>query len=110
MKAVQKFKTLLDTKRPAALSGALGKGVRTAYPSSTMDGHSDLGLHKSRSTDLDDRKHAEAALASEGVHYKTSPPDLSATESTGGNVDSSNTNKTKPPHQHHKAHKLSPDD
>jgi [calcium/calmodulin-dependent protein kinase] kinase len=68
MKAVQKFMSLLDKKRPAALSGVLGKGIRTLHPLST-DGQSEPVLFKSKSADLYDRRNVEAALAAEGVHH-----------------------------------------
>ncbi|KAH6715327.1 BcCMK3, calcium/calmodulin-dependent protein kinase [Leptodontidium sp. MPI-SDFR-AT-0119] len=76
MKAVQKFKTLLETKRPTALSGALGKGIGAMHDLS-VDEKSDVGLHKSRSATFDQRGHAETALATEGVHFQTAAADIS---------------------------------
>lgn len=68
MKAVQKFKSLLDRKRPAKLTDALGKGVRTIYPTLRVDG-SEHTLYKSKSSDLHDRRLVESVLATEGVHH-----------------------------------------
>ncbi|KAG4416436.1 hypothetical protein IFR04_010414 [Cadophora malorum] len=76
MKAVQKFKTLLEAKRPTALSGALGIGIG-ARRNLSVDKNPDIGLHKSRSATFELRGHAETALATEGVHFKTAAADLS---------------------------------
>lgn len=72
MKAVTKFKNLIDKKRPAAFDETLGKNVRTLH---LTDGSvtSEPALHKSRSVDLSDRRHVEAALAAEGVHHDVFP-------------------------------------
>lgn len=71
MKAVKKFKTLVDEKRPALMSGNLGKGIRTlrTLDPSAVDGASSPKLQKSRSVDLSDRRAVEGALAVEGVHH-----------------------------------------
>jgi len=69
MKAVKRFKNLIENKRPGAFAGELGKGVRTLRRDSTGDTSSEPPLHKSRSVDLDDRRHVEQALAAEGVHH-----------------------------------------
>jgi len=95
MKAVKKFKGLLDDrKRPAGIGGTLGSGVRTLRHSSTgslstVDGLVDPPLHKSKSTDLHDRRAVEQALAAEGVHHDINPPDANALRSMGSRVDSS---------------------
>jgi [calcium/calmodulin-dependent protein kinase] kinase len=99
MKAVQKFMSLLDKKRPAALSGVLGKGIRTLHPLS-IDGHSEPTLHKSKSSDLDDRRIVEAALAAEGVHR----------DMTSRIDDSMIVDEPQEEHAHHKGHKLSEDE
>lgn len=71
MKAVKRFKCLVDQKRPALLSGSLGKGVRTlrALDPTSIDGPALPPLHKSKSVDLEDRRTVEGALAAEGVHH-----------------------------------------
>ncbi|KAH6684179.1 BcCMK3, calcium/calmodulin-dependent protein kinase [Halenospora varia] len=73
MKAVKKFKRLVeDHKRPIALSDVLDKGARALQsPSSLLgvDGPTEPTLHKSTSTDLDDRRAVEAVLSAEGVHH-----------------------------------------
>lgn len=67
MKAVQKFKALVDKKRPNALSETLGKGVRTLH--TLGDATSEPALHKSKSVDMHDRRMVESALTAEGVHH-----------------------------------------
>ncbi|CZT05391.1 related to calcium/calmodulin dependent protein kinase C [Rhynchosporium graminicola] len=74
MKAVQKFKTLVETRRPTALSKALGKGLR-AKPNLGAEGESGFTLHRSRSVTSDDRGHPETVLATEGVHLKGAAAD-----------------------------------
>jgi [calcium/calmodulin-dependent protein kinase] kinase len=115
MKAVQKFRALLDNKRPVALSGVLGKGIRTLHPSENMDGQTEPALHKSRSTDLDDRRKVETALAAEGAHHDIQHPD-DLQRAMANRMDSSVTMTDAPidsqehgtPHQH--GHKLSSDE
>ncbi|TAQ90411.1 hypothetical protein B7494_g1248 [Chlorociboria aeruginascens] len=70
MKAVKKFKSLLDQRRPTGLSVALGKGVRTFQTRNGLDSPTERTLHKSKSIDLDDRRAVEVALATEGIHHK----------------------------------------
>jgi [calcium/calmodulin-dependent protein kinase] kinase len=89
MKAVKKFRGLIDKKRPSAMSGTLGKGIRTFHPSSSIDGYAEPPLQKSRSTDLHDRRNVEAALAAEGVHYDVNPVDSNSLGPIGSRVDSS---------------------
>jgi [calcium/calmodulin-dependent protein kinase] kinase len=74
MKAVNKFKGLIDRKRPAALSRTLGRGIRTLHTPGS-DGTSEPALHKSRSVDLHDRRTIETALAAEGVHHDIDAPE-----------------------------------
>lgn len=69
VKAVKKFRSLIDKKRPAALSSTLGQGIRTLHTSYGNDATSEPALHKSRSVDIYDRRNVEAALAAEGVHH-----------------------------------------
>jgi [calcium/calmodulin-dependent protein kinase] kinase len=89
MRAVQKFKALIDQKRPAILSTALGKGIRTLHPSENVVGQSEPALHKSRSSDLDDRRRVETALASEGVHHDTLPQGANLGRGMGSRMTSS---------------------
>jgi [calcium/calmodulin-dependent protein kinase] kinase len=95
MKAVKKFKGLIDDhKRPAGMTSTLSQGIRTLHHSSTgslstVDGIADPPLHKSKSTDLHDRRAVEQALAAEGVHHDINPPDANALRSMGSRVDSS---------------------
>ncbi|KAL2067991.1 hypothetical protein VTL71DRAFT_16089 [Oculimacula yallundae] len=83
MKAVQKFKTLLETKRPGALSGALGKGLGVKN-SLGVDGASAMGMHRSHSVILEERGHPETVLATEGVHLKSAAADVTSSNSTEG--------------------------
>lgn len=77
MKAVKKFKGLLGkTRRPDAFGDALGQNVRTLRRDSTGETIPDYAIHKSKSTDLDDRRNVQQALATEGIHLK---PDTSST-------------------------------
>ncbi|KAK6584576.1 hypothetical protein PZA11_002800 [Diplocarpon coronariae] len=89
MKAVQKFKTLVESKRPKALSGALGKGLGALHTSlsESFDGNTDMGLHRSRSSESVDRQHARTALATERV-YHTAAADLTASPHTNRTVTS----------------------
>jgi [calcium/calmodulin-dependent protein kinase] kinase len=75
MKAVKRFKGLLEKKRPAAFSDTLGHGIRTLRAGLGADGSSEPSLHKSRSVDIDDRRKVESALATEGVHHDIDSPD-----------------------------------
>ena len=75
MKAVRKFKSLVDQKRPAAFSGTLGKGIRHLHNSFGNDATSEPALYKSRSLDMQDRRAVETALAAEGVHHDIDAPE-----------------------------------
>ena len=116
MKAVKRFKGLLDKKRPDALAGALGKGVRTFHPSAQGgDATSEPGLQRSRSADIDDRRNVEQALATEGVHHDSRHTATSASRGPS-RIDSSvtilDTPYQAPPDkttQHHRGHKLHED-
>ncbi|CZR59155.1 related to calcium/calmodulin dependent protein kinase C [Phialocephala subalpina] len=90
MKAVQKFKNKLDVKRPAALSGVLGQGIRT-LTSTSLDGHAVPVLQRSKSADLEERKPVETALAAEGVHHDLSAPDANQLRPMSNRVDTSTT-------------------
>lgn len=69
MKAVQKFKSALERKRPAAFAATLGKGVRILHSLPDGDTAFEPGLQRSRSVDVDDRRNVEQALTIEGVHH-----------------------------------------
>lgn len=97
MKAVQKFRALVDQKRPPAFSTTLGKGIRALHPAD-VEGQSAPALHKSRSADLDDRRLVETALAAEGVHHDLQPPDVNMHRGMGNRMDSSVTMIDAPAH------------
>lgn len=90
MKAVQKFKSKLDMKRPSALSGVLGEGVRT-LTTATLGSHSEPSLQRSKSTDLEDRRPVETALAAEGIHHDLNPRTANQLQSMSNRVSSSTT-------------------
>lgn len=107
MKAVQKFKTLVESRRrrPGALAGALGKGLQAFHHTGSTDGESDFAklknkLHRSRSTDLADRAHAETALATEGVHLRDTTREISSSP-IQGKADGSQANDEVPTHARH---------
>ncbi|KAG0648518.1 kinase C [Hyphodiscus hymeniophilus] len=111
MKAVKKFKGLIDQTRPAAFSGALGKGIRTLHTSHGSDSTSEPTLHRSRSVDIHDRRIVETALTTEGVHH-----DIDASEGEGprssmtNRMDSTVTvihSQGSEDHSHHKGKKAS---
>lgn len=82
MKAVQKFKTLVENKRPSALSGALGKGLGAIHSSLSLsvDGECEkvgVNLHQYKSFNLDDRRQPQAVLATDGARH-TFPGDHSS--------------------------------
>ena len=112
MKAVQKFRALVDQKRPGALSTALGRGIRALYPSENAGCHSSPALHKSRSVDIDDRRTVETALAAEGVHHDLQPPDVNLHRGMGTRMDSSVTmiNAPTDSEEHHRGYKISSDE
>ncbi|KAE9374572.1 Pkinase-domain-containing protein [Stipitochalara longipes BDJ] len=112
MKAVQKFRALVDQKRPAAISTTLGRGIRTLHPSVDDGSQSQPALHKSRSADLDDRRRVESALATEGIHHDIQPPDDHLHRGMGSRMDSSVTMIDAPEdsYEHHEGHKLSSDE
>jgi len=78
MKAVKKFKTLVERKRkrPGALIESVGRGVRALHPfSSSSDvATPEPALHTSKSVDIFDRRNIEQALAAEGVHHHIDVP------------------------------------
>lgn len=84
MKAVKKFKGLLDhNRRPAGLTATLGPAYRSLHQSSAsgvpiFDGRSDLPLERSKSADIHDRHTVNQALVAEGIHATTNPPNLNA--------------------------------
>ena len=117
MKAVKKFKSLIDKKRPIAMSGALGEGIRTLHHPLSMDDQTEPPLLKSRSVDLHDRRNVEAALASEGVHHDVKYSDVGCSGPTMSRMDSSMTMVNVPrgssddqPAAHHKPQRIRSDD
>lgn len=111
MKAVKKFKRLIERKRPEAFAGTLGKGLRTLHSSFGDDATSEPVLHRSRSVDMDDRHNVEQALAAEGVHHDVTPVASNPMGST--RMDSSVTMIDKVGEEfvtpHHRGHKLHAD-
>ena len=117
MKAVKKFKSLTDKKRPAAFSGTLGKGVRTLHNSFGNDATSEPALKRSRSVDVHDRRTVETALAAEGVHHDIDgAKDKDRRTSVTNRMDSTvtmihvPTREDSGDHSHHKGKKLSSED
>jgi [calcium/calmodulin-dependent protein kinase] kinase len=113
MKAVKKFKSLIDQKRPAAFSETLGKGIRTLHATDGSDATSEPPLPKSRSVDVHDRRMVETALATEGVHHDIDT--LGAENSRPGMTNKMESNVTmfhvltrqdSEDHHHHKGKKL----
>ena len=68
MKAVKKFKQVIERKRPSRMEGILGRDARFVQPPLSMDSPQKPALHKSRSVDTHDRRNLEQALVTEGVH------------------------------------------
>jgi calcium/calmodulin-dependent protein kinase kinase 2 len=112
MKAVQKFRALIDQKRPGALSTALGKGVRSLHSSENSGSQSRPTLQKSRSVDIDDRRPIEAALAAEGIHHDLESPARNLLRGSGSRMDSSVTMIDMPAEadEHRAGHNISSDE
>ncbi|EDN91188.1 hypothetical protein SS1G_00591 [Sclerotinia sclerotiorum 1980 UF-70] len=91
MKAVKKFKAKLEQRRPNAISETLGKGIRVLHPSLGMDEQKESVLQRSKSSDLEDRRMIEGALAAEGVHHDGTYPSADGTRTIASRMDSSNT-------------------
>ncbi|MCJ1404684.1 hypothetical protein MMC11_007910 [Xylographa trunciseda] len=69
MKAVNKFKSLLNRRRPYLMSSILGQGGRIVQPPLSINSDPLRGMpQKSRSFDAHDRRPVESALVQEGVH------------------------------------------
>ena len=69
MKAVKKFKSLLNRRRPGLMNSILGQGTRIVQPPLTIDrGNPAAQVSEARSVDASDRRPLEGALATEGVH------------------------------------------
>ena len=76
MKAVNKFKSLLNRRRPYLMSSILGQGARIVQPPLSINSDASRAMpQKSRSFDVHDRRPIEGALVREGVH-RTFEPDL----------------------------------
>ncbi|KAF7957937.1 hypothetical protein EAE96_003504 [Botrytis aclada] len=91
MKAVKKFKSKMEQRRPNAISETLGKGIRVLHPSIGMTEQKDSALHRSKSSDLEDRRLVEAALAAEGVHHDGTYPSADGPRTMASRMDSSST-------------------
>ena len=63
MKAVKRFKQLLVQKRPELMESIFGNSARFVQPPLSIN-----PLWRTHSTDLDDRKATDSALAAEGIH------------------------------------------
>jgi len=89
MKAVNKFKSLLNRRRPYLMSSILGQGARIVQPPLSIDSDtSRASPQKSRSFDAHDRRPVERVLVQEGVHRKLEPDmmDISPPEREDGAV------------------------
>ncbi|KAF7904568.1 hypothetical protein EAF00_001902 [Botryotinia globosa] len=91
MKAVKKFKSKMEQRRPNAISETLGKGTRVLHPSMGMTEQKESVLHRSKSSDLEDRRLVEAALAAEGVHHDGTYPSADGPRTMASRMDSSST-------------------
>ncbi|THV46926.1 hypothetical protein BGAL_0348g00060 [Botrytis galanthina] len=91
MKAVKKFKSKMEQRRPNAISETLGKGIRVLHPSMGMTEQKESALHRSKSSDLEDRRLVEAALAAEGVHHDGTYPSADGPRTMASRMDSSST-------------------
>ncbi|KAF7941237.1 hypothetical protein EAE99_000874 [Botrytis elliptica] len=91
MKAVKKFKSKMEQRRPDAISETLGKGIRVLHPSMGMTEQKESALHRSKSSDLEDRRLVEAALAAEGVHHDGTYPSADGPRTMASRMDSSST-------------------
>lgn len=89
MKAVKKFKTKLEQRRPNAISETLGKGIRVLHPCMGTAYQKEAPLHRSKSVDLEDRRLVEAALAAEGVHHDDTYPSADSPRTMTSRIDSS---------------------
>ncbi|MCJ1285131.1 hypothetical protein MMC26_004469 [Xylographa opegraphella] len=74
MKAVNKFKSLLNRRRPYLMSSILGQGARIVQPPLSINSETSRAMpQKSRSLDVHDRRPVERALVQEGVHRSIEP-------------------------------------
>jgi [calcium/calmodulin-dependent protein kinase] kinase len=74
MKAVNKFKSLLNRRRPYLMNSILGQGTRMVQPPLAIDKDIPSATRtKARSVDVHDRKPIDGALVMEGVHRETEP-------------------------------------
>lgn len=127
MKAVKKFKGLVETKRPDAFARTLGKGMRIIQPlpiQSSAGGDATTPdprlptvqspLTQSKSVDIDDRRNIEQALATEGIHQsgENDTPQVTETarvESPVTTTDTSNDGKRDESVQTRRGHTLHDD-
>ena len=74
MKAVKKFKCLLNRRRPYLMSSILGQGARMVQPPLSMDNGNSTATHdRPHSMETHDRRPLEGALVQGGVHRKIDP-------------------------------------
>lgn len=74
MKAVKKFKWLLNRRRPYLTNSILGQGARMVQPPASIDhDNSTARGDRAQSMDTYDRRPLEGALVQEGVHRKIDP-------------------------------------
>jgi len=74
MKAVKKFKCLLNRRRPYLMSSILGQGTRMVQPPLSIDNDNSTATRdRAHSMDTHDRRPLEGALVQEGVHRKIDP-------------------------------------
>ncbi|KAI9837525.1 MAG: hypothetical protein M1819_007176 [Sarea resinae] len=105
MKAVTKFKNLVTKKRPDLLSGFLGRETRIVQPPLSISSPDPrIGLHKSKSMNLFDRRSLEQELTRGGLHREVDMSTfvenaLHKGDSEGGAPDQQATNAASTPQQ-----------
>ena len=72
VKAVRKFKQLISRRRPEILESILGQQLRIVLPPEPIDSAKTLRvpIHRSQTSDIDERRPIEQALVREGVHRR----------------------------------------
>ena len=77
MKAVNKFKSLLQRRRPYLMNSILGQEAHMVQPPLSIDKHVPAFMgSRARSADTHDRIPRETALVQEGVHRKLDPDNV----------------------------------
>jgi [calcium/calmodulin-dependent protein kinase] kinase len=75
MKAVNRFKSIVEKKRPRLMDSILGGQSRMVQPPLRIRNEPPAPLHKSKSLDAEDRRSLERVLVTEGVHRKIEVPE-----------------------------------